>query len=240
MAEYMVVDAEQLESDLTVVADAIRAKAGTEDSLAFPHGMKAAIEGISSEPQIDGYLTIEIGETTELGALSEDSQLGTPTMDSGWYSTDNGGVIGISPEIDWYVIEGLSEGTTMFTMNYQYEVEDVDEYGDTIIVTKERTLRYVITVTSGGGGGGAVTTFYIDYYDYMSVPDGSPARSTTLQFEEGMTWENWVGSSYNTIGASFEEMDYENHLWVDGSSMYFNVKKTSIIGEWATYKACMY
>lgn len=48
MAEYVVIDKEQLESDLTVVADSIRAKGGTSEPLEFPHGMKDAIEGIES------------------------------------------------------------------------------------------------------------------------------------------------------------------------------------------------
>ena len=48
MAEYVVVDKEQLESDLTVVADAIREKGGTSEALAFPNGMKEAVMGIQS------------------------------------------------------------------------------------------------------------------------------------------------------------------------------------------------
>lgn len=46
MANYKVVDAEQLDNDLTSVADAIREKSGTDDSLAFPEGFVSAVEGI--------------------------------------------------------------------------------------------------------------------------------------------------------------------------------------------------
>ena len=174
MANYKVVDADKLDSDLALVADAIRAKAGTEDSLAFPDGMENALQDMQ-------------------------------TYDDGFS-------------------DGYDEG-------YDLGYSDGESYG--------YEMGYEDGIAEGGGGG-AVTTFYIDYYDNMNGPEGSPTRSTTLQFEEGMTWEDWVGSSYNTIGAYFDEMDYENHLWVDGSYMYFNVKKTSIIGEWATYKALMY
>lgn len=38
------VDVEQLEADLTRIADAIRAKAGNEDVLSFPDGFISAIE----------------------------------------------------------------------------------------------------------------------------------------------------------------------------------------------------
>jgi hypothetical protein len=48
MADYRVVDKEQLEADLTTVADAIREKGGTSESLAFPEGMKNAIEAIET------------------------------------------------------------------------------------------------------------------------------------------------------------------------------------------------
>ena len=48
MADYVVIDKEQLESDLTVVADAIREKGGTSEQLAFPSGMADAVMGIQS------------------------------------------------------------------------------------------------------------------------------------------------------------------------------------------------
>lgn len=48
MADYVVVDKNQLEADLTTVADAIREKGGTSESLAFPEGMKSAVEAIEA------------------------------------------------------------------------------------------------------------------------------------------------------------------------------------------------
>lgn len=48
MTDYVVVDKEHLESDLTVVADAIREKSGTSEPLEFPLGMKNAVEAIQS------------------------------------------------------------------------------------------------------------------------------------------------------------------------------------------------
>lgn len=60
MAEYVVVDKSQLEADLTIVADSIRAKGGTTESLAFPNGMKQAVEAI--EIGITPTGTIEITE----------------------------------------------------------------------------------------------------------------------------------------------------------------------------------
>lgn len=48
MANYKVVDADQLDADLKTVADAIREKGGTTESLEFPLGMKSAVENIKS------------------------------------------------------------------------------------------------------------------------------------------------------------------------------------------------
>lgn len=46
MAYDKIVDSAKLDADLTMVADAIRARAGTTEPLAFPEGMKEAVEGI--------------------------------------------------------------------------------------------------------------------------------------------------------------------------------------------------
>lgn len=48
MADYKVIDAEQLDADLTTVADAIRSKGGTTEQLLFPSGMVTAIGAIQS------------------------------------------------------------------------------------------------------------------------------------------------------------------------------------------------
>lgn len=48
MAEYKVVDAEKLDADLSSVADAIRTKGGTSESLTFPQGFVDAVGAISS------------------------------------------------------------------------------------------------------------------------------------------------------------------------------------------------
>lgn len=58
MAEYNVVDAEQLDRDLTAVADAIRQKAGTSEALTFPEGMAEAIAGISGSGGEVDYLSL--------------------------------------------------------------------------------------------------------------------------------------------------------------------------------------
>lgn len=48
MAEYKVIDTEQLEADLISVADTIRAKGGTTDQMEWPEGYKAAVQAIET------------------------------------------------------------------------------------------------------------------------------------------------------------------------------------------------
>lgn len=48
MAEYKVIDATQLDADMTEVADAIRDKAGTTEQLAWPDGYKSAVAAIET------------------------------------------------------------------------------------------------------------------------------------------------------------------------------------------------
>lgn len=48
MANYKLVNADQLDADMTSVADSIRAKAGTSEQLEWPSGYKTAIDSIST------------------------------------------------------------------------------------------------------------------------------------------------------------------------------------------------
>ena len=49
MADYKIVDAGQLDTDLTAVADAIRKRAGTSGKLSFPEGMAETVRSIPSD-----------------------------------------------------------------------------------------------------------------------------------------------------------------------------------------------
>lgn len=48
MENYKIVNADQLDSDLALVADSIRTKAGKTEKLAFPDGFKSIVDGIST------------------------------------------------------------------------------------------------------------------------------------------------------------------------------------------------
>ena len=69
MANYKVVDAGKLDADLQTVADAIKAKAGTEEAMEFPSGFASAVESIETgggadHTQEDGLITGTLTEYT--------------------------------------------------------------------------------------------------------------------------------------------------------------------------------
>lgn len=75
MANLKVVDATQLDADLTIVADAIRSKGGTTEQLEFPQGMASAIGSIQSGggsafPELIYETTFTVDETIPSGGNS--------------------------------------------------------------------------------------------------------------------------------------------------------------------------
>lgn len=69
MANYKVVDADKLDADLQTVADAIKAKAGTEEAMEFPSGFASAVESIETgggadHTQEDGLIKGTLTEYT--------------------------------------------------------------------------------------------------------------------------------------------------------------------------------
>lgn len=97
---YKFVNAEQLDSNLTAVADAIRAKGGTSGSLEFPEGMVEAISSISTgaglnfdivgnpQPTNPAYNTIWVDTDVEItGWDFSAAEPANPAEGMVWFST---------------------------------------------------------------------------------------------------------------------------------------------------------
>lgn len=88
MALDKIVDSALLDAEMTSVADAIRAKAGTTDPLLWPDGFKTAIEAISGGGRA---LIIGTENLHDISTDTEDKYLtpsGVETLYSGWSITD--------------------------------------------------------------------------------------------------------------------------------------------------------
>lgn len=66
MARFRRVDTDQLESDLTDIANAIRAKAGTTEELPFPSGYISAVNSITSGSGSASDIEAEVAVQTDL------------------------------------------------------------------------------------------------------------------------------------------------------------------------------
>lgn len=102
MADCRVIDVEQLENDLTVVADAIREKGGTSEPLAFPNGMVDAVKaianssggsgGISATKVVDVDVNIDASTTTAVSYVVDDlefiSSVENPTKYNAFANND--------------------------------------------------------------------------------------------------------------------------------------------------------
>ena len=71
MADYKIVDCQQLDGDLTVLADAIRQRSGTDQKLAFPEGMADTVRNIPS----DGVTLPTLTNPGSAGDLADGKQL---------------------------------------------------------------------------------------------------------------------------------------------------------------------
>lgn len=64
MAVYKVVDTEQLESEMTEIANTIRTKGGTTEKLAWPEGYKAAVAAIPTEKTFEYTNVLKLDTTS--------------------------------------------------------------------------------------------------------------------------------------------------------------------------------
>jgi hypothetical protein len=73
MANYMLVDADKLEGDLTTVADSIRSKAGKTGEMKFPDEFKSVVDGIVLS---SGTTNQEKSGSVNLGSNSNTANVG--------------------------------------------------------------------------------------------------------------------------------------------------------------------
>ena len=176
MPNYKLVDSDKLNSDLTTVADAIRAKGGTTEALLFPDGMKTAIENIKTGGGSGGGEEwFNDGKTHLWIEIAAEGRMDVPLL---FYQTVANGVA-----IDWG--DGSAPETFNSTghQNLIHTYADIGNYVITLDVSDGCTL------TLGGNGssynvmGSASSTDNKVYINMLKkVEIGSGAIKTAYAF----------------------------------------------------------
>lgn len=127
MSDYRVVDIEQLDTDLSIVADAVRTKIGTTESMAFPNGFVNAL------PDFKGMLDATIKEVvvphnvTKLrrGSFYDCGQLEKITFHDGVTAVDSACFFGCSKLLEVAFPAGVQTigSQTFFTCSVLQKVD---------------------------------------------------------------------------------------------------------------------
>lgn len=201
MANYIVSDTE-----LTSVANAIRTRGGTSESLAFPDGFNAAIEAISN--------TVEV-ESPTLDTLQVSSN-GTYEISSGDY-----------PNIDgWNTVEvdvSPSLGTLQVNSDGTYDISDGDYPGidgwDRVEVDTSSSYAPSLTTLTPTGG---------NYYSYQS--DGDPNYDGWGEVDTTNLLNFTVSSTATTMGDMIQFGDWLDSLGLGPSSRVGVLQYTANLG----------
>lgn len=142
MAYDKVVDSAALDTQLTSIADAIRAKTGGSNSLVFPDGFLqaiAAIEAGGGGGGGDGGWAID-GFTLLSGTFTPESDI-----TSGWYKITAGRYTTAPPQVysALYIIDGFPDGSTT--------AHGVAAIGSTMFMYGEYNTKGAYLKSSGSG-----------------------------------------------------------------------------------------
>lgn len=244
MPEYKVVNATQLDSDMESLADSIRAKAGVTEKLAFPAGMKAAVDGIQtgSDPVIQPLSVTANGTYTAPEGVDGYSPVTVNVPSSG----GGGSLPSVSPkEVNFYDYDG--------TVLYAYTVEDaaaltelpaLPEHDGLICQGWNWTLDEVKSVYKYGDVGAIYTTYDGKTRIYITLTKGRtspmlgccPNGTVTVDWGDGTEPDVLTGTSETSVKWTPTHEyaapgDYTITLTVDGTmGIYGDTASNSFSG----------
>lgn len=202
MAEYKVIDAEQLEADLTSVADTIRAKGGTSEPLAWPEGYKAAIQDIETGSALPSLSDPGTAEDLRAGKqlIDQDGKIvtGTALVAGGGFIFPDGAFAPVQAFTDGkqYALVAVIDGVRRFINNAAYN-------------------DWTLNATQIG--------IAEDAGDYVLF-DTAPTLFTAVASGNGFLLQN--GSNYLRGNAD----EYSTSLHVDGTTMVWTVDTSATAG----------
>lgn len=214
MATYKRVNADQLNADLKAVADTIRAKTGSTESLSFPSGFVSSIEGITGggsgsvegvhfvtfmngdevlyvRPVADGDTCADVVERGLIPAPTKESTTQYDYYFDGWGATPNGGK-------DDTILNNITANKTVYAIYSSvvrtYTITYYDDDGTTVLNTQQ--LAY-----------GATPSTYIPEKDGYTFVKWTPSI-TTVKGDTIYTavWEEGIGGTCGN-GVAWELSD---------------------------------
>jgi hypothetical protein len=204
-------------NELKSVADAIRTKGGTSESLAYPSGFISAIENLPSGGGSPALQSKTVSPSTSQQTVTADtgydglSSVTVNEMPSG-SATTPATTITANPTIS-VSTSGLITASVNKTQGVTPSVAAgyvASGTSGTITVNGSNTNQ--LTVYSGAHHG------MISFIVHTSV-------STSYQAQAGMTWGEWIESEYNTDGFYADN----NFIYINATSAIMNAAPTYVI-----------
>ena len=202
MANYKVIDADQLDRDMTGVADTIRTKGGTTDPLAWPEGYKTAIELIETGASLPSLSDPGTSEDLRVGKqlIDQDGNVvtGTALVAGGGFIFPDGAFAPVRTFTDGkqYALVSIVNGVRRFLNTTAFNDWTLNA---TELSISENEEDYVIFNTT-------------------------PSLFTAVASESGFILQN--GSNYLRGNAD----EYSTSLHVDGTSMVWTIDTSAAAG----------
>lgn len=216
MGNYKVVDADQLDADLTIVGDAIRERAGTSVKMEFPNGLAETVKNIPSGVELptlsnpgsasdlaSGKELIGADGNVVTGSVSTVSAYVAKVFSDGEAATKDGGLIG--------VYKTVSENTLLRANSVVHAYTDGSDFGNATAadVAKGKTF------TSAAGlkvTGTHECTAGIDTSDATATAEDIISPATAYVNGEKLTGSLVPAAINTTVGSAYVEIDSENNL----------------------------
>lgn len=208
MAEYKIVNSEQLDADLKDVADSIRVKNGTTEELTFPNDFKSAINNIdtSKEEQIKSITASTNGAYT---ITPDDGKvLSAVTVNVDAQKEEQTKSIMVYEDGEWTILP--DDGKVLSSVNVKCYYANLCQSRHNVDVFSPETVAIVYPEK-----GKLMNMAYVDYVSMRSMVNNLFSAGYYLGYSE-LRLPDWIKSlrSYAFYGTGFEtvvvlgEMNY--------------------------------
>lgn len=201
MAFDKVIDSVKLDTDLTAVADSIRAKSGTAESLTFPEGFKSAIDNIPVGGGEDTLKSLLLNTLTEY-KITEDFSPGAIRV--GCSSLVKFACPNLTRKPDNYFMYGCTK------LEY-VDLGKIATLGEMLLTGMHRLTTVilrntsVVNLSSVFGNNLSISREDYTYYCYFYVP-----KSLIEEYKVATNWSAYA-HRFRAIEDYPEEVNYDNY-----------------------------